>query len=119
MRRPELPRERERNQQSDDQPTVVQSDFDAEDSAQFNLRYHIFFLYPAYPLRPLPDQGRAVTSLSPVSGSFNIRPHLFPCFVGEILSIDYDGGDPLCVTDVGNFGHFGISCCPILDKVGK
>ena len=35
------------NQQSDDQPTVVQSDFDAEDSAQFNLCFHIFLLQPA------------------------------------------------------------------------
>jgi hypothetical protein len=51
MRRPEMPRERERNQQSDDQPTVVQSDFDAKDSAQFNLCFHIFFLYSAICLR--------------------------------------------------------------------
>jgi hypothetical protein len=47
MRRPEMPCELERNQQSDDQPAVVQSNFDAEDSAQFNLRFHIFFLYPS------------------------------------------------------------------------
>ena len=47
MRRPEMPRERERNQQSDDQPTVVQSDFDAEDSAHFSPVCLLTGNYPA------------------------------------------------------------------------
>jgi hypothetical protein len=46
-----MPRKRECNQHCDEQPTVVQPDFDAEDSAQFNLCFHILVLICDWLLR--------------------------------------------------------------------
>ena len=63
-----MSRERERNQQSDDQPTVMQSNFDAEDSAQFNLRFHIFYFTGlSAPLDRRRGQMDAVVSVPPLS----------------------------------------------------